>query len=80
MDIEQLRQKAGEAGSTADKNTKPRIIELLSRVESRERDRLAWIGKLEAAQQDARRAEGEVKDAEKLLESAVSDLLAVIGE
>jgi hypothetical protein len=80
MDVEQLRKRAGEAASKADKNTKPQIIELMSRVEERENMRLAWVGKLEAAQQEAGRAQGEVKDAENHLQRVTNELLALIGE
>jgi hypothetical protein len=78
MNIQQLRQRQGEAKSKANKDQKPQLDQLMAQVEAYEKQRLAWVGKLEAAKQAQHQAQGEIEAAESNLRKWTAELEALI--
>jgi hypothetical protein len=81
MNMQELRQKAGEALRG---QKKAQVIDAvhgaMSQVEQRERDRLACVGRVEAAEFARRQAQGELEAAESNLQRAVEALEAEIAK
>lgn len=81
MNLEELRQKAGDALKGQRKEqVRDAVHGAMALVEANEKNRLAWQGKAEAAEQAARIARGELEASERELQSAVKALRELIGE
>jgi hypothetical protein len=81
MNIQDLRTRQAEALRQATKNDRRDALSAaLSTVEQREKDRVYWVGQLEAAEFAATQARGELEAAKSNLQRAADALEAEISK